>query len=168
MSKFSTTLLLPFFIICTLLLASCTTNVSELPKEIRSFSNADQRLWAVLTAFEGEAAKRGYFIDLEESGIKATIEKLNNSQAVGLCTYNVNQPNTIKIDASYWNRANDSRREKIVFHELGHCLLGRTHNDDADTKGICLSIMRSGTGGCLDFYDNDHRANYLDELFKIQ
>lgn len=161
-------LLFFFFFLLIMQLLSCSTNAFELPNEIRSYSNVDSRLWVIFTKFEMEAAKRGYVIDLEKEGIIGNISEIENEHAVGVCNYNANEPNTIIIDASYWKRVNELRREKIVFHELGHCLLGRHHRDDVDEKGVCVSIMRSGAGGCLDFYNSVNRADYIDELFEQQ
>ncbi len=56
-------------------------------------------------------------------------------------------------------------REFVVFHELGHCDLGRDHRDEAFDNGVCVSIMRSGLGDCRDYYHPRTREGYLDELF---
>ena len=48
--------------------------------------------------------------------------------------------------------------EQIVFHELGHCLLGRSDTDSEE------SIMITGGRIPTDLYRAD-RSKYLDELF---
>jgi hypothetical protein len=53
----------------------------------------------------------------------------------------------------------------VVFHELGHCYLGRGHSEETHPNGVCKSIMRSGNGGCFDNYNSTTREAYLDELF---
>ena len=35
--------------------------------------------------------------------------------------------NLIVVDSSFWKTASDFNRRSLVFHELGHCLLGRGH-----------------------------------------
>ena len=70
------------------------------------------------------------------------------------------------IDIDFWNSASESAREMIVFHELGHCFLQRGHNDNKQDDGTCVSIMRSGKGGCIDFYTSSNRGSLLDELYE--
>lgn len=35
--------------------------------------------------------------------------------------------NLIVVDSSFWASASDFNRRSLVYHELGHCLLGRAH-----------------------------------------
>ena len=69
------------------------------------------------------------------------------------------------IDKTFWNRSSELYKEFVVFHELGHCVLDRNHKEDKDSRGRCLSIMRSGLGDCLDAYSSANRTYYLNELF---
>jgi hypothetical protein len=59
-------------------------------------------------------------------------------------------------------------KEYIVFHELGHCVLNRPHTEDSFSNGVCSSIMRSGNGGCYDYYNRFTRQYYVDELFEVE
>ena len=70
------------------------------------------------------------------------------------------------LNISYWNKATDIEREVLLFHELGHCILGRSHLDDKTARSQCVSIMRSSSGICRMEYNANTRGDYLDELFK--
>lgn len=35
----------------------------------------------------------------------------------------------VKINRSLWVQLNKAHREELIFHELGHCVLGRLHNN---------------------------------------
>ena len=115
--------------------------------------------------FQAEASERGYIINYINSGISAEMETLNQGSVAGVCSTNNRGLRHITIDQSFWNRAGHFSREMIVFHELGHCILGRGHKEDAFENGVCKSIMRSGNGGCYDAYRANTREYFLDELF---
>lgn len=95
----------------------------------------------------------GYLSELEESGIS------------GKCVRNSVYPNRVYIDLDFWRQASDLEKEFVVFHELGHCFLDRGHLDDANTIGVCVSMMHSGEGDCRNMYSRTTRAAYLAELF---
>ena len=132
---------------------------------IKSFDGVEADLWEHFDNFEKEAAKRGQHIDLAAAGITGSIEKIHTPGLVGICNHKVDTPNHVTIDIDFWNSASESAREMIIFHELGHCYLHRGHNDTTHADGTCSSIMRSGMGGCVDFYTNSNRKGYLTELF---
>ena len=75
----------------------------------------------------------------------------------------------ITISSLCWRELDESGREILVFHELGHALLGRAHKNTLLGTGKKLSLMSSG-GGCniQDSYElcqTELRSYYLDELF---
>jgi len=72
----------------------------------------------------------------------------------------------LRIDATYWANATALEREFVIFHELGHCFLDRTHIDTKDVQGDCESMMHSGISGCQFRYTLASRVAYLDELFE--
>lgn len=129
------------------------------------YPNVEEALWPYFTDFEREGRARGLDINLVQAGISASIQEINEQHVAGLCSYRSYRPNEITIDKSFWNRSNALFRELIVFHELGHCYLGRDHLENAFSNGLCKSIMRSGTCCCRDAYTNTNRTYYLDELF---
>lgn len=55
-------------------------------------------------------------------------------------------------------------REKVIFHELGHCLLTREHTFDTLPGGLPRSIMGITKNFTYEFMTS-FRKYYLDELF---
>ena len=125
----------------------------------------DPELEHFFESFVEEAAARGLAIDLEEEQIEGYIRNIPDRDVIGQCAYSPASPRQVTIDEPYWNRANFTEKEIVVFHELGHCLLERGHRDEADSLGNCISIMHSGLGDCELDFRNSTREAYLDELF---
>lgn len=110
------------------------------------------------------------------------------------CEVNTTQ---ISVSESYWMTASEPEREELIFHELGHCLLGRDHDDNVmpiSGGTIYKSIMNSAgtalmfrfpnwnncfknTADCSSalIFDPKSKTNfynryhkiYLDELFNV-
>lgn len=143
-----------------------TNNALENSKQ---YSDVTSELWPFWQAFEEEAKIRGLNIDLEESGVVGEIVEIDEDHVAGSCSIRSNGSNTnrlIRIDRTIWNGLPTLFKEFIVFHELGHCILFRGHDESSDSAGICLSIMRSGVDGCRDGYNSQTRDFYIDELFE--
>ena len=136
------------------------------PETNVGFSRVDQALWSYYSDFEVQAAARGLSIDLESLGITGAFEDLEGEHVAGQCSFSRFRPNEVRIDTEFWRRASNNLREMIVFHELGHCVLLRGHEEASLSNGACVSIMRSGNGDCLDNYRSRTRSFYLDELFE--
>lgn len=132
-------------------------------EKIYYYPNVDVRLHEYFKKFEEEGKKRGLKVDLAKSNIYGKIEKINTKGIVGLCGNGNN--NKVIIDEGFWARSSYYSKELVVFHELGHCYLQLHHNMNPSNNGICKSIMRSGDGGCLDYYNSETRAELIDELF---
>jgi len=115
--------------------------------------------------FTNEAKTRGFAVDLSSHPLTGIISDIPTSQVIGQCSYSNENPYKVTIDKPFWDKASDLGKEFVVFHELGHCVLGRAHDESMDSRGFCLSIMRSGTGNCRDSYNSTTRKAFLDELF---
>lgn len=101
---------------------------------------------------------------------KVTYGDLPN-EAVGRCTVWDNGKKLVRIDQGYWNSVNSSVKEQLMFHELGHCALGREHNDDyISFSGLAglwpKSVMKSSTFSEkeAEVYE-DELTHYVNELF---
>lgn len=121
--------------------------------------------------FELEAKLRGKTIDLESSGLIVEFADLKDNQA-GLCHYE--KPIRIEIDKSYWNAISKAQnaelmKEELMFHELGHGVLGRAHLNTLLENGDWKSLMCGGDKvGNRPWNINYHgvrRNYYIDELF---
>ncbi len=166
-SIFPTTALLLLFTF----LFSCSSDFrsSEDPTEVNTSTDSeyilvDKALWPYFQEFETEAANRNISIDLNALEISGVIEKIEESGIAGTCQYG-RHIHHVTIDQQFWNRANMLLREMVVFHELGHCVLERGHEESENQNGICLSIMNSGTTDCSVNYNYNTKQYYLDELF---
>jgi len=72
----------------------------------------------------------------------------------------------IKKSDNCWNKRSDMDREILLFHELGHALLGRPHNNDTLPNGDFKSMMFEGTQfNIYNAHTPERRQYYLDELF---
>lgn len=141
-------------------------NEVEETESSNTYANVDAELWPYWQSFEDEAAQRGINIDLNASELVGIFVEIDQDHVAGSCTFSSNQPRVIRIDRTIWEELPDVYREFIVFHELGHCVLFRDHDESADGQGNCLSIMRSGVEGCRDNYFDDTRSFFIDELFR--
>lgn len=140
-----------------------TTDEEFLP--LGEFPGVDPELWPFYANFEAEAAARGLDIDLYLANISGEIAEIEQEHVAGSCTFSSDAPNSIIIDQTFWNQSSDLFREFVVFHELGHCFLGRGHEEGTNPNGTCTSIMRSGVEDCRDNYRTTTREAYLNELF---
>jgi len=124
----------------------------------------DNELQTYIDQFEDEALNRGLDINLAETGIHAFIQGIEGA-IVGQCQHKEDEPNVILLDRNYWDNATEDEKVLIVFHELGHCVLKKEHNDQKDANGFCLSIMHSSSQVCKIDFSPTERDSYFDELF---
>jgi hypothetical protein len=124
-----------------------------------------------LQRFENEGAIRGKSFDLKNRGLIIEFATLKNNLA-GLTHYE--NPIRIEIDKSYWNSISgsaggDMMKEDLIFHELGHGLLGRKHLNTTLGNGDWKSIMCGGdkvnNRPWNINYKGIRRTYYVNELF---
>jgi hypothetical protein len=144
----------PYIAILILLLLGCSKD-SDL---------VDRSLQGYLDDFRKEALKRGFKVDYDTKQIEARLELHQDNSNLGWCNFNADVPNQIVINSYYWDVLDGLEKEKLIFHELGHCVLNRPHYDATRVDGRCKSIMHSGQR-CSDDYNPSNRTAYLDELF---
>jgi len=157
-NKISILILANFALLILLLLNSCGKTENELM--------VDAELKVYFDRFEEEAALRGVTISLADAAIEGFIDNIPETDVAGQCTHNSARPNVVTIDATFWSTYTDLEKEYLVFHELGHCFLNRSHLDSTTNNGICKSIMNSGTTNCVLNYNTLNRSDYLNELFE--
>lgn len=112
-----------------------------------------------------------YFVDLFEleQNVDVNIEikfaKLE-LPAVGMCYYYQYENGTrefvnIEIDPDYWQLTSETKKEVLLFHELGHCVLGRDHDEQRIYYTVPKSIMYPYL---FDSAFRTHRSYYVEEL----
>lgn len=86
----------------------------------------------------------------------------------GKCTRSLLFPDRISIDKVVWQQMNERQREAVLFHEFGHCFIGRDHRNEKLSQGECASLMDGRENGFFcsnNYYSENWREYYLDELF---
>lgn len=107
----------------------------------------------------------------EDPDVAIMFDKLE-SDVVGACETGPFHGPRIYIDRAAWEGKGDEGREAILFHELGHCVLGRDHINTTLTVGrgggmrtwkIPSSLMHlRGVAGSI---YSERKDEYLRELF---
>jgi len=161
-----------YFSLISLLIISCEkggefTNQIDNPTSSNTshYENIHPEMRSYFVEFEKEANRRGLNFEAELNLLNTSFADIPQSGVAGQCRWHSSQPNLVTIDTPFWNNANESLREWVMFHELGHCILDRDHSEAENQNGICLSIMASGTGSCQSEYNANNKEFYLDELF---
>ncbi|RMG20066.1 MAG: hypothetical protein D6730_20520 [Bacteroidetes bacterium] len=115
--------------------------------------------------FIAEGAKRGHDIDFSDTGLSIIFREAVDTETGGVCR----GKHRIEIEKFFWDDLNDFQREGLIFHELGHCELGRGHKNDTLPNGEWASRMRGdpipqGLSAVIN-YTGARRLYYIDELF---
>ena len=151
-------------LISLVLLISCKD-----PKEYR----IDPVFTDYLKRFETEGALRGHNFSPQTDGLIIEFANLSANTA-GLTHYET--PIRIEIDKAYWNDITSSvgadlMKEDLLFHELGHGLLGRSHLNTTLENDDWKSILCGGTKVAERAWNINYRGvrrkYYLDELFDV-
>lgn len=146
----------------SLFITSCAKENSE--NLVIEELTIDEELAPYFERFVAEGAIRGHEIDLVAKQIEGFLIDIAEENVIGQCSHSASTTRKVNIDRTYWNTATDLEKEFVVFHELGHCYLERSHLDTQENR-TCTSIMYSGTSACRLRYSATLRAAYLDELF---
>ena len=133
-----------FFLFICILLASCF--------EESMVYKVEADLSAHVDAFFQQASIHGIEISKENLVVRKSV---NISPKLGLFSISDGQ-RVVEINAYSVNDLNNDYVEAIVFHELGHALLNKPHQDDVK------SLMN--TNPCLKCYA-DEKKLYIDQLF---
>jgi len=161
-------LYLALIVLSTILFTSCKDS-----DEYR----VDSEFADYLNRFIVQAALHGRTFNPSKDGLIIEFADLKNNNA-GLTHYE--NPIRIEIDRTYWNAISkhgnskwasaDLMKENLIFHELGHGLLGRDHLNTTLENGDWKSIMCGGdkvNGRAWNInYRGVRRTYYIDELFK--
>ena len=98
---------------------------------------AQERAQQLLLKFEADAAN--YSLHVDTDVVEVIFMKQLPRKNVGECWLS-NQK--ILLLQSWWNHASAAEQEVLMYHELGHCMLNRTHRDThTGPLGFPSSIM---------------------------
>lgn len=115
-------------------------------------------------SFFSEASKRGKLTSGNDDGLIIQFGRVSKG-AAGSCKPNL-YPKVVTIDSVMWNFLSFAQREILVFHELAHCVLNRSHKDEKFAFGECRSWMREADVNCrINTHNAFWRDYYINELF---
>lgn len=134
---------------------------------------------SLVSGFMHEAAQRGRTLVINNLIIKYD-SSINNGYcaACNSLSLDPNVQKIITVNPKIRCDHNAMEREALFFHELGHCVLGRDHDNQLLPNGDPKSIMVKDNiklyspclypvgGSCTD--NSYKRTYYLDELFNEQ
>lgn len=88
------------------------------------------------------------------------------TSADGCCRQQIGETPTITVSYHAWQYFDNNQKEALIFHELGHCILNRRHENTTE-NGIPISLMYYISAiGSIDVHYNGHtRIEYINELF---
>lgn len=93
-----------------------------------------------ISAFEQASIDQDQPIVVTDLVIELSAD-IGSSGEDGVCIQGTNQTPVIQINATFWANASDQGKEALVFHELGHCILQRSHVKVVDNNYVPASIM---------------------------
>lgn len=163
-----------YFILFALLLA--TFNSCGLPLhrdlvvknkgEVRQFNSSNPVFANIVTQFEQAGRQYSGNPNYTVGDVPVNFGDTENESFEGVCFSYPDGTTEVIIRESWWNSASQALKESLLFHELGHCALGRDHtNETIDVNGVSwkASMMNSVIVNSGQY--NSHRAGYLSELF---
>jgi hypothetical protein len=148
----------PFVFILLLSCEDREAKVYRVPAEVQPF----------VESFMVEAASRGKRMVIDDLIIDYRYNIFTaRAHAAGICKRRFGHTPVIHIDTTSANwKASAMSREQLVFHELCHCLLNRSHRNDTLLNGNFASIMKTSGetlyGPLLTAFKREY---YIDELF---
>lgn len=159
-----------------LLLLSCQKEDPEYEFRV------DERVRFYVDDFFKEAQLHG--VEIPKENLIIEFGEVSSSEYCGQCERPKNDrkgQRIVRLNSSRecWDTEPSQNKEALVFHELGHCLLGRNHKDDLFPSGAPKSIMTTILDGpyqpCIYVFDDQEylkkcnltvrRAYYMNELF---
>lgn len=167
------------FIVLSMLLFTCKKDSEIQPAKFR----IDNEFKIYFSSFLKEAKVRNIIIDTTNLIITSGKQSTKDKETCGTCYIDVKKPwvqKTIEIytdSPTCWLSRTSNGKEALIFHELGHCLLGRIdHKTDTFLDGSPKSLMHPNDtdlySPCVYGIDDTNLCNkterrkyYVDELF---
>lgn len=126
-----------FVLFCIIALTGChhdapAAKTYSVPAEIEPY----------IQAFRDEVKKRNLAITVDNVLITFDTGQ-SHDDVCGSCLLQSGQTPRITINPNdfCWAKASTNERECLIFHELGHCLLGRPHRTERFPNHAYVSLM---------------------------
>lgn len=104
---------------------------------------------------------------LKESHLVIKLGIVKNKEVVGYCSkeYSVLglTRRLIVIDKDYWNAFSYKKRQLLLWHEIGHCMFNKKHDEREFLNGCPRSIMHPTvlSESCIDLHYEDYLLQLL-------
>jgi len=145
-------------LIVALLFSGCGPLVQLEIKDPRIGDGIDVEVIPYLYAFERAWGRSIYDLPI------TLIETIPDGHSGECRTYASAGVREVLLNARRWSRRGDTFRTVLVFHELGHCVLDRRHNEYLRMNGLTESLMYPDLGPTIAAWSDDEQY-YTDELF---
>lgn len=115
--------------------------------------------------FQLEYGRKIEDISIQFGDVSTHCSTLDHAKLYGCCYFKDGETPLITIDQSEWVRRSfqvnglEINYEQLIYHELGHCVLGRSHVETRD------SLMTSEIDQIQVSKYVDHREDFINELF---
>ncbi len=119
-----------------------------------------------ITSFEKNAAQNLNEPDFTVGDIPINFGDTTTEDYDGVCNTYSDGTKEILIKKSWWESTDDTQREIMIYHELGHCRLGRDHDDERRVVGTHtykMSVMNPIIPTSQDY--SAQKNAYLTELY---
>jgi hypothetical protein len=162
----------------SLMLSIFVTGCSK-DDDFRPVYNVPAEYQTFVDTFISEAKTRGYILEINNLIIDydATLEEPHCARCNSSSLENdIQKIVSINPNITCW--FTEEEHEALILHELGHCVLGRLHDNGLLPNGDLKSLMNANDmsvySSCIYPVDNEpcdesfKRPYYLDELFDEQ
>lgn len=132
------------------------------------YAQTDSTFTAYVTAFEEQAAQEFNNTEYKVGDIPINFGTPENDAFDGVCYTYSDGTKEIIIRKSFWDTAGAIQKRVLVFHELGHCALGRSHDNETVTHSgtdYKTSMMNEVIPSSMHYLSAENE--YLLELFTL-
>lgn len=138
---------------------ACATMPEDKPEPDQTFEIIEDVFIPYVAEFEKLGDLYAAHVSIQFGEIKQDNE---GGTILAYCYYSTNN---IVVNPKSWVTLSAHAKEILIFHELGHCVLGREHDDRLDENKCAVTIMHSNIAPSRRCYKKK-REYYLQELFK--
>lgn len=163
-----------YLILFTALLSSCGIPL-PLQKDlvvkdrnaVRVNTTTDPVFASFVQEFEIKGKAKTGNADFNVGDVPINFGDTENPNFQGVCFEYPDGTKEVIIKESWWNTVNNQEyRESLIFHELGHCVLGRDHLDEtANNGGLSYKISMMNSVILTPEAYQPNKDAYLEELF---
>lgn len=153
------------------LISSCGLPIIEdlvkRDQETRKHNTTNPVFNSYIKSFEAAGSKNG--VSVSASNVPVNFGDTENPNHRGICATYQDGSKEIIIQKSWWNAQPEDFKESLIYHELGHCVLGRDHDDHTvNIAGQIYKTSMMNTTIISPIHYSPNKDNYHNELFTNQ